>query len=170
MRYGIAALRIVVGTLFIGHGLQKLMGWFKGHGLKATGDAFESMGLHPGKAHATAAALAETAGGAMIATGLLTPLGSSLVTGSMAVAIHKVHWRNGVWITEGGFEYNLVLATCAFAISASGPGALSFDEALGIEVSGLGVAIGQLAAALIGATATVLIGARGQSIEAEAAR
>ncbi len=32
-------LRVVVGGLFMGHGLQKLAGWFGGHGLEATGAA-----------------------------------------------------------------------------------------------------------------------------------
>jgi len=56
VKVGLAALRITVGGLFVGHGLQKLTGNFGGGGLTATGEAFESMGLRPGKAHAAAAA------------------------------------------------------------------------------------------------------------------
>lgn len=155
MRIGLAALRIVVGTLFMGHGLQKLKGWFGGHGLKATGESFESMGLRPGRAHATAAGLAETVGGGLLCTGLLTPAGCSMVTGSMAVAIHKVHAKNGVWVSEGGFEYNLVLAAAAFALAAEGPGAISLDERLGLRLAGLPAALAELALALVGAAAVV---------------
>jgi putative oxidoreductase len=155
MKLGITALRIIVGSLFTGHGLQKLTGAFKGHGLEATGKSFESMGLRPGRPHATAAAVSETAGGALLCAGLLTPFGASMVTGSMAVAIRKVHFKNGIWVTEGGFEYNLVLAAAAFAIVSEGPGPLSLDRALGLRLSGPGAAIVELAAALAGATLVV---------------
>lgn len=155
MRLGLAALRIVVGGLFIGHGMQKLKGWFKGPGLQATGESFESIGLRPGRAHATAAGAAETVGGGLLLTGFLTPLGASMVTGSMAVAISKIHGKNGVWVAENGFEYNLVLATSAFVLAAEGPGAASLDERLGTKVSGTAVALAELSAALLGAAVVV---------------
>src|SRR6202007_19125 len=127
VKLGLAVLRMIVGTLFIGHGLQKLAGWFGGHGLTATGKVFESLGLRPGKAHATLWGLGETAGGALLAAGLLTPLGASLISGSMITAISKVHAKNGVWVSNGGFEYNLVLLAAVFAISDLGPGAWALD-------------------------------------------
>jgi putative oxidoreductase len=30
-------LRVLIGGLFVGHGTQKLFGWFGGHGLDGTG-------------------------------------------------------------------------------------------------------------------------------------
>ena len=80
MKLGLALLRSIIGVLFMGHGLQKLAGWFGGHGLDGTGQFFESLGLRPGRRHATAAGAAETAGGALLAAGLLTPLGATLIT------------------------------------------------------------------------------------------
>lgn len=154
-RLGLATLRIVLGALFMGHGLQKLKGWFGGAGLDASGESFEGMGLRPGRQHAAAAGMAETVGGGLLCAGLLTPLGASMVTGSMAVAVHKVHFKNGLWVSEGGFEYNLVLSAAAFALAAEGPGALSLDEALGVRVAGLPAALAELAAALLGAAAVV---------------
>ncbi len=44
---GLLIVRIVVGALFSGHGLQKLAGWFGGRGLAGTGQWFESLGLAP---------------------------------------------------------------------------------------------------------------------------
>jgi putative oxidoreductase len=161
MRLGMAALRTVVGVLFMGHGLQKLAGWFGGHGLEATGQAFEGLGLTPGKRHATAAGASETLGGALLASGLLTPVGASLVTGTMAVAIEKVHAKNGPWATNGGYEYNLLLIAAAFALAAVGPGALSLDEKLGTTRSGAGVALAELAVGLAGAAAIVTVGTDG---------
>jgi putative oxidoreductase len=146
---------MLIGALLFGHGTQKLAGWFGGSGLQATGETFEGMGLRPGKTHAAAAGLAESAGGALLFAGLLTPLGASMITGSMAVAVHKVHGRNGIWVGDGGFEYNLVLAAAAFALAAEGPGAFSLDERLGTGRTGMPVALAELAAALAGAALVV---------------
>ena len=48
MDLGRTILRGVVGPLMVGHGTQKLFGWFGGHGLEGTGGFFESLGLRPG--------------------------------------------------------------------------------------------------------------------------
>src|SRR5437879_10675546 len=130
---GLAVLRFIVGGLFMGHGLQKLAGWFEGHGLRATGESFEAIGLRPGKAHATAAGLSETTGGALLTAGLLTPVGASLLSGTMITAIRKVHAPKGPWASKGGYEYNLVLLAVLFAITDLGPGRPSLDEAPGIR-------------------------------------
>src|SRR3954469_14015642 len=101
--------RAVIGGLFVGHGMQKLKGWFGGHGIKGTAGFFEMLGLRPGKRHATAAGLSETVGGGLLTLGALTPLATTLLTGTMVTAIRKVHAPKGPWVTEGGYEYNLVL-------------------------------------------------------------
>jgi putative oxidoreductase len=158
-------LRVIMGTLFMGHGLQKLFGWFGGYGIAGTGQFFESLGLRPGKAHAAAAGASETLGGAMIAGGFLTPLGASLLSGTMLTAIRKVHAAKGVWVSDGGYEYNLVLLAAAFAVTERGPGRWSLDEKLGSVRSGPGWALAQLAAGAIGSAAAVAIGERGPSAD-----
>ena len=55
MKIGRLLVRLVVGGLFIGHGTQKLFGWFGGYGPDATGQFFESLGLRPGRRNAMAA-------------------------------------------------------------------------------------------------------------------
>jgi putative oxidoreductase len=151
MRFGIALLRAVVGALFMGHGLQKLAGWFGGHGLDATANAFEGIGLRPGKVHATAAGVAETAGGALLLTGAATPLAAGMLSGTMTVAVRKVHLANGVWVTNGGFEYNAVLLAALFAITAAGPGTGAMDE----SHAGTGWALAEFAAGVLGAEALI---------------
>jgi putative oxidoreductase len=128
MSFGIAILRAVVGGLFIGHGLQKLLGKFGGHGLEGTAGFMESLGLRPGKVQATAAGMAETGGGALLVAGAATPLAASALTGTMTVAIAKVHGQNGLWSQDGGYEFPLTMMAALFAITASGPGELSIDR------------------------------------------
>lgn len=155
MALGRLILRLTVGGLMAGHGLQKLRGSFGGPGLEGTEQMVRNIDLHPPKQQALAVALTETVGGALTALGLFSPLGPAMITGSMATAIHKVHLKNGVWITDGGFEYNAVLMAAAFAIAADGPGALSLDALFGKRRQGihwglieLGLGIGAAAANL----------------------
>jgi putative oxidoreductase len=151
MSFGIAILRAVVGGFFIGHGLQKLLGKFGGYGIEGTAGFFEQLGLHPPKVHATAAGVAETGGGALLVLGAATPLAASAITGTMTVAIHKVHLQKGPWVSDGGYEYNAVLMAAVFAITAAGPGALSVDR----RQWGTAWAIAQLVAGAGGALAMV---------------
>lgn len=95
MNAGILIIRLVIGLSFMGHGAQKLFGWFGGHGLKGTGGFFESIGIKPGYQMALLAGLAEFIGGALFALGLFTPLAAVLIAGTMVVAIVKVHGSNG---------------------------------------------------------------------------
>jgi putative oxidoreductase len=161
MKLGMTVLRITVGGLFVGHGTQKLFGWFGGEGPDATGGFFEQkLGMAPGKQQALAAGAAEAGGGALLAGGLLTPLGAMLTTSTMATAIRLVHARRGVWNTSGGFEYNAVLMAAAFAIVAGGPGTWSLDAARGRERWGDGWAVAQLAGGLAGSALAVELGQR----------
>jgi putative oxidoreductase len=160
MKLGLALLRSVVGLLFVGHGLQKLAGWFGGHGLDGTGQFFEALGLRPGRRHAIAAGISETAGGALLAAGLATPLGATLISGTMITAIRKVHGSKGPWVSEGGYEYNLTLLAIVFALADLGPGEWSLDERLGMSASGPQWALAQLGAAVVGSFAATTIGSR----------
>ena len=130
MKLGALLIRGVVGPLFVGHGTQKLFGWFGGHGIEGTGGYFESLGLKPGKRHATAAGAAETLGGALLALGLLTPVAAATIAGTMVTAIRKAHAQNGPWVTNGGYEYNAVLIAAMAAVTDAGPGPLSLDSVL----------------------------------------
>jgi putative oxidoreductase len=113
---------------------------------------FESLGMRPGQRNAIAAGAAEAGGGAALALGLATPLAAGAITSVMLTAIHRVHLKNGPWVTNGGYEYNAVLIAAALALAEVGPGELSLDHALGQERSGPGWA---LAAAAIGAAGAV---------------
>jgi putative oxidoreductase len=65
MNVGRLITRTGVGTLFVGHGTRKLLGWFGGGGLDGTAGFLESAGLRPGRRNALAAGLSEAGGGAL---------------------------------------------------------------------------------------------------------
>jgi putative oxidoreductase len=150
MDLGRTALRLVIGPLFVGHGTQKLFGWFGGHGLDGTGAFFENIGLKPGKRHATAAGAAEAGGGALLTLGALTPVAAGLITGTMITAIRKVHLEKGPWVTNGGYEYNLTLIAAMLALTEVGPGRPSVDASAFPKLKGTGLALAQFAAAAAG--------------------
>ncbi len=159
MKIGRLLLRLVVGGLFVGHGTQKLFGWFDGPGLDTTAQGFEQLGLRPGRSNAIAAGAAEAGGGALLAAGLETPFAASVLIATMLTAIHRVHAKNGPWTTNGGYEYNLVLIAAALALAEVGPGALSLDAARGRERSGSGWALAALGAGVMGAVGSYAIAA-----------
>lgn len=150
MKLGLAAVRVVVGLLFFGHGAQKLFGWFGGHGLEGTAGFFDQIGLKPGKRTALAAGASEAGGGALLALGFLTPAASASLIGVMVQAIRTVHLEKGPWAQDGGYEYPLVLIAAAFAVADAGPGEWSLDHALGLNLKGPVVALAALAAGAAG--------------------
>jgi len=153
MDIGRTALRLTIGPLFVGHGTQKLFGWFGGHGLDGTAGFFEnSLGLKPGKRHAAAAGASETLGGVLLTLGALTPVAAGLITGTMITAIRNVHAPKGPWVTEGGYEYNAVLIAAVLALTADGPGRPSVDASVLPRFKGNALALAQFAGAAAAAT------------------
>jgi putative oxidoreductase len=144
---GLLLMRIVLGTIMAAHGAQKLFGWFGGHGLAGTGGWLESMGFKPARLYASVNGLAEFGGGALLALGLLTPLGAAAVAGVMIVAIATVHWSNGFFNTNGGYEFNLLIVATAIALAFTGPGDFSIDHLFGWTLAGLPWGLGVLGVA-----------------------
>ncbi|MGZ6869654.1 MAG: DoxX family protein [Frankiaceae bacterium] len=160
MGIGRLVTRTVIGGLFIGHGTQKLFGWFSGPGLQGSEQMMQSLQMHPPRQHALVAGATETAGGALLAAGAATPLAASGLIGMMISAIRKVHLRNGVWVANGGYEYNLVLIAALLALVDEGPGPLSVDALRGREHSGLLWALGALGLGVAASTVVIELGRR----------
>jgi putative oxidoreductase len=150
MDVGRFLLRASIGGFFIGHGTQKLFGWFGGHGLAATGQFFEAVGLRPGRRQALTAGIAEAGGGILLAAGLATPAAAAALTAVMLTAIRTIHFPKGPWVSEGGYEYNVVLIASMLALTDLGPGEWSLDAALGLERRGAKWMLGALAAGAAG--------------------
>jgi putative oxidoreductase len=152
--------RGLIGGLFIGHGTQKLYGWFGGPGRAGTEGMMASLQMHPAKANALAAGITETAGGALIVAGLATPAAAAALTGVMTTAIKKVHLANGPWAANGGWEYNAVLIAAVTTLAEVGPGDYSLDNAFGLDFHGPKWALGALALGVASAFVTIAAGQR----------
>ena len=112
--YGITLLRIVTGLTFAAHVAQ----WM------------ESIGITPGYLMAALAGSAEFFGGLALVVGLLVrPAAVSLLV-SMVVAAVTVHWANGFFITNNGFEYAMILGLISAVLVIEGAGKLSLDRAI----------------------------------------
>jgi len=162
MNLGRLLARATIGGLFVGHGTQKLFGWFGGPGIDGTTKMMGNLELEPPRRNAMAVSVVETLGGALLAAGALTPVAGSMITGSMVTAIRKVHYPKGLWNTAGGYEYNLALIAATAALVETGPGSPSVDRALGIERKGSGWALAALAAGAAGAALVMEAGERSQ--------
>lgn len=156
---GLLVLRLVLGLTFVGHGSQKLFGWFGGSGLKTTIGWMGKMGFRPAWFWGLMAALTEFGGGILLALGFLSPLGSLGIIAAMSIAILKVHWSKGFWNTKGGIEFPLINLTAALSLGMLGPGFYSLDSALGLKLTepatlaaGLGLVILGVIAALVSQT------------------
>lgn len=147
---GMLILRLIVGLVLAAHGAQKLFGWFGGYGLTGTGEFMVQLGFPKGRLFATAAALSELGGGLLVALGFLGPVGPALLISVMLVATITVHWKNGLFAADNGFELPLLVAGAATAIALIGPGRFSVDAALGLTplwtqtVSWMAIGIGLL--------------------------
>jgi putative oxidoreductase len=146
-------LRTIMGSLMLGHGAQKLFGWWGGYGLEGTGGWLESLGLRPGKPWAILAGVCEFGGGVLSLLGLGNPLGPLGVIGAMAMATRKAHWGNPIWVTEGGPELPVTNISIATALMLAGPGKYSLDRALGVRLPRWIALLGLVVIAIIVASA-----------------
>jgi putative oxidoreductase len=126
--YGLTVLRIIAGILFVAHGGQKLFGLFGGYGLEGTGQWMESVGLTPGYFLALLSGSAEFFGGIALIIGLLARPAAVVLAVTMLVAIFSVHFANGFFLSNNGYEFALVLFAVSVAILFEGAGKLSVDK------------------------------------------
>jgi putative oxidoreductase len=170
MAYGLLLLRVVVGGTLFAHGAQKLFGWFGGHGLRGTGNFFGSIGWRLPLLMAFAAGLGESSGLAF-AAGFLTPLAALGIATVMLTAIVAVHWKNGFFNGNGGFEFPLTVAAVAVAVAATGPGRFSIDRLIGWDdnISGLWWAVGVAAIALAATAINMTVFRHGERLQEHAA-
>ncbi len=148
---GSLALRLVLGVVFIAHGVkhfinrEKTINWTASIGFKSPGIQWAFM------------TFAEIGIGVGLALGLLTSFAAAGLVSMMVVAYWTVHRAAGFWVSarpDEGYEYVLVLIVVAVALAIIGPGEWSVDDALDIATSldegvGAAIAAGGLGAAIL---------------------
>lgn len=123
--FGLLVLRLVVGALFIAHGLQKLFGWFNGDGINGTADLLAGFGYRETTILAWVTGVTELTGGALLVLGLFTPIGAAAILGVMAnVLVVKADMD----MFAANVELESVYAAAAFALLFAGPGRVSLDR------------------------------------------
>ena len=128
LNLGLVIPRVIIGLLFIGHGSQKLFGWFGGGGIKGTASFFQQLGLRPATFFAVIAGLFEFLGGIGLTLGLVTPVAALAITAVMLTAGIFVHVPKGLWVAQGGSEYPLVLIAAMALFGLGGPGSYALDS------------------------------------------
>lgn len=124
---GLLVMRLVVGTIFMAHGAQKVFGWFGGPGLDGFADDLAGMGYSPSDVLAALTGFTELVGGALVVLGLFTPVAAAGLLGVMVNAIW-VKWNAGLFAVDGGYELELALAALATALVLAGPGRVALDN------------------------------------------
>lgn len=128
--YSALSLRIPIGIIFMAHGAQKLFAWFGGYGLEGTAGWMESIGLAPGFLMAVLAGSGEFFGGLFILLGLLTRPAAAVLAITMIVAIFSVHFSNGLFMSNNGYEFALALLAASVSLVTAGSGKLAVDNYL----------------------------------------
>ena len=85
------------------------------------------MGFHPAIFWAWVVVIAESVGGLGVLGGLLTRPAALGIVIDVAVAIIEVHGKNGFFLSNGGYEYPMMLLAAALAILILGAGDFSLD-------------------------------------------
>jgi putative oxidoreductase len=130
VNFALLVLRVSFGLMMVAHGYNH---FFRGGRIAGTGRWFESLGMKPGKFHATLASSTEIGAGLLFAAGLFTPLAAAGFVGLMAVAVATLHRKNGFFIVKEGWEYVTLIAITAICVSTLGAGEWSLDHALSID-------------------------------------
>ncbi|MFL6752990.1 MAG: DoxX family protein [Sphingomicrobium sp.] len=113
----LAILRIVVGLLFLEHGLSKFFGFPV------------PFPVHPLPPMLVAAGVVELLAGTLVTIGLFTRLAAFIASGEMAAGYFIVHLPKGFWPILNQGEAAVLFCFIFLYIAAAGPGALSVDGA-----------------------------------------
>jgi putative oxidoreductase len=125
--FGLLALRLVIGIVFVMHGGQKLFV----KGLPAVAGFLGTVGITPPAVWATVLTIAELVGGVALIVGALTRLAAVSLSITMVVAIASVLWTKGFFLP--GYEFALTLLGASIALALTGPGRYALDRWLGFE-------------------------------------
>lgn len=117
-------LRLVIGAVFVAHGWDKIFLT----GVPETAAQFAEMGIPQAQMTVWLVAIVEIIAGALLILGLLGPFVAGVLIVEMFAALWFVHINNGLFISDGGFEYALVMIAALSIVVTFGSGRASLDR------------------------------------------
>jgi putative oxidoreductase len=133
---GLLLLRVVVGALLIGHGLQKAFGLWGGPGFDGWQRSLTDMGFQHADILTYVATGGQIAAGVLLVLGLFTPVAAAgalaySVTGILAEAMAAHEQARLASFLTDGHEYRVVFVCVLAAIIMIGPGRYGLDAGRG---------------------------------------
>ena len=111
-------IRASIGAIFIIHSLKKFDPSWQ--------EWLMSIGMPPEMQ--LPIALAEFIGGILLIIGALTRVTGSVFAVILLGAIFHIRWENGFFVSQGGWEWDLVMLAAVLAIIVAGPGRISISH------------------------------------------
>ena len=124
--FGLLVIRLMLGSVFIFHGAQKLFGIWDGAGLGGFATWLETINMPYPPYAAVLAGGAEFLGGVALVSGIWMRTATLPLIATMAVAITFVH-AHTMSAQENGIEYPLTLAVVLLGLACTGPGRFWFN-------------------------------------------
>jgi putative oxidoreductase len=118
--WALLVMRFAAGIIFAAHGAQKLFGAFGGPGL---GPIIQMMGPI-----GYLVAIGEFFGGIGLIVGFLSRFSAASLIVIMLGAIGLVHAKNGFFLQNQGFEYNLALIALLVPVLLLGSGRIALES------------------------------------------
>lgn len=133
---GLLLLRVAVGVLLVGHGLQKMFGWWGGEGLTGFREYLTDVGFRHADILSYVAAGGQIAAGILLIIGLFTPVAAAgalayLVTAILAEVMDAHNEARLSAFLSDGHEYEVLLLLVVAAMVLLGPGRYSVDRGRG---------------------------------------
>lgn len=134
-----SVLRIALGGVIFGHGLQKVFGWFGGYGIDGTMRFFGTLGM-PSVVGALVI-VSDFLGSLALIAGLATRFSAAAAGAVMLGAMLLVHVPNGFFMNWGGaphgegYEFHLLALSMAAALVVAGGGFASVDAWLALKLA-----------------------------------
>jgi putative oxidoreductase len=122
LNWGILVLRLALGIMFMAHGLQMAFGLFGGPGVKGFSQMLSGLGFVPAILWAYVASYTVLLGGLFVIIGVQTRLASAMLLIFILTAAITVHLTKGFFLSNGGYEYNFIIAAICLALILLGPG------------------------------------------------
>lgn len=126
-QWTLALLRVVLGVIFAYHGYLKL---FVSGGFTGTVGFLATLGIPLPTYSALLVAVVEFLGGIFLLLGMVTKWSSLLLIIDMLVAFFMVHLKNGLLVSNNGYEFVLLILAALVVLLVNGAGSLSLGKKL----------------------------------------